>query len=317
MPGGEITPAQTSYNIDQSKLMQLAQLSKDPLATMSQIATLIPNLRKAGFGGAAAQTENPFTLFAADPTLPANIKNLANQYAASFKAGTLDPDKVDERIKQLTETAQRISQYTQTQNSLDANREQMTELRRIGQENSAEGRRLLNEIAQGNYELRKQAEANKPEQYSYPQKNDYDIVQKNKASATDAADSAEIAARAAPLLTQAYGGKVEAGFAGAIGIGSTAKDANDQLVKYGQQLALKTPKFSGPTSDADAKRYDAAVGDIANPSKSLESKTQALKDIRDLAQKSQDYARQQENYFFQNNKSLRGFEFVPSNPFGR
>jgi hypothetical protein len=81
---------------------------------------------------------------------------------------------------------------------------------------------------------------------------------------------------------------------------------------------LKTPKFSGPTSDADAKRYDTAVGDISNPSKSLESKTAALKDIKELAIKQQDYAQQQENYFYQNNKSLRGFKYVPSdNPFGR
>ena len=96
-----------------------------------------------------------------------------------------------------------------------------------------------------------------------------------------------------------------------------AKDANDKLVQYGQQLALKTPKFSGPTSDADAKRYDTAVGDLANPSKSATSKTQALKDIKDLAAKQKDYAQQQENYYFANNKSLRGFVYTESNPFGK
>jgi hypothetical protein len=123
------------------------------------------------------------------------------------------------------------------------------------------------------------------------------------------------------LLPQAYSGKIEAtvkGLAGALGpIGTTqAKEANDQLVQLSQQLALKTPKFSGPTSDADAKRYDKAVGDLANPSVSLTSKQEALKSIKELAQKAKDYAAQQENYFYQNNKSLRGFKYE-DNPFGK
>jgi hypothetical protein len=101
-----------------------------------------------------------------------------------------------------------------------------------------------------------------------------------------------------------------------MGISTTAKEANDRLTQLSQQLALKTPKFSGPTSDADAKRYDKAVGDLANPSVTPESKVQALQDIKKLAVKSADYAQQQENYYYSNNKSLKGFKYVPSNPFG-
>jgi hypothetical protein len=80
---------------------------------------------------------------------------------------------------------------------------------------------------------------------------------------------------------------------------------------------LKTPKFSGPTSDADAKRYDKAVGDLQNPRVSQESKVQALQDIKTLATKAADYAQQQENYYYSNNKSLKGFKYTPSNPFGQ
>jgi hypothetical protein len=104
---------------------------------------------------------------------------------------------------------------------------------------------------------------------------------------------------------------------GAVGISTQAKEANDRLTQLSQQLALKTPKFSGPTSDADAKRYDKAVGDLANPRVSAESKVLALKDIQDLATKQKDFAQQQENYFYANKKSLQGFQYVPSNPFGR
>jgi hypothetical protein len=89
------------------------------------------------------------------------------------------------------------------------------------------------------------------------------------------------------------------------------------LTQYSQQLSLKGPKFSGPTSDADTKRYDKAVGDIANPSVSQAAKVTALQDIKDLSRKALDYAKQQENYFYANNKSLRGFVYTESNPFGQ
>ena len=74
-----------------------------------------------------------------------------------------------------------------------------------------------------------------------------------------------------------------------------------------------TPKFGGPTSDADAKRYDTAVGDLANPRKSIESKKDALKTIQDLAAKQSVFASQKENYFDEK-KTLKGFT---PNPFGK
>lgn len=311
MPGGSIVPAQMqtmpgtrTMSVDTNKLQALAAMSSDPLATYASLAKLVPDLRKAGFIGAGAQGENPFNIFVNDATVPAPLRAAATQYQKSYASGQLDPEKADERVRQLAQSIQSSQQFAQTQAGLTQNRQQMQML------------------AQQNAETRSAAEANKPEQFSYSQKKEFDTVQKNLAAARDAEDSAAIANKAAPLLPQAFGSKTEALFKGALNAVTpmtfASKDANDQLVQYGQQLALKTPKFSGPTSDADAKRYDTAVGDISNPSKSLESKTAALKDIRDLAQKAQDYAQQQENYFYQNNKSLRGFEYVPSeNPFGR
>ena len=168
--------------------------------------------------------------------------------------------------------------------------------------------------------MRKQAEANKPEQFSYSQKKDFDTVQKINDAARSAEDSASIAERAAPLISQAFGGKIESGvkgFAGALGFSTDAKRANDQLTQLSQQLALKTPKFSGPTSDADAKRYDKAVGDLANPSVNQQAKLTALKDLQTIAKKQTDYAKQLENFYQANNKSLRGFVYTESNPFGQ
>jgi hypothetical protein len=356
MPGAEVIPASRKLTIDPNKLQVLAMLSKNPLESLSQIAKLVPELRAAGFTGTGEAQENPFSVFTSDPTVPDSIKKIAQQYERSYASGQITPEKADERVRQLGERlqssaqftqtaagiqaqrdqlaaqaaqaaadreasrAQQAAQFAQTQAGLEANRAQMAALRQQGLDQSAEGKRLAAQIAQQTLDLRREQEANKPEQFSYAQKKDFDTVQKISTAATAAEDSAAIARAALPLIPQAYSGVVESGIKGmigAVGISTQAKEANDRLTQLSQQLALKTPKFSGPTSDADAKRYDKAVGDLANPRVSAESKVLALKDIQNLAEKQKDFAQQQENYFYANNKSLQGFQYVPSNPFGR
>jgi len=226
--------------------------------------------------------------------------------------GLIDEEKADQRMRELGESVRNAQQFQQTK------AQQASQFAQTAA-GTEEARIFARQQADALLALRQQAEANKPETFSYAQKKEFDTVQKTMAEAKSAEDSAFIADRAAPLISEAYTGKIEAGakgLIGAMGISTTAKEANDRLTQLSQQLALKTPKFSGPTSDADAKRYDKAVGDLANPSVTQESKVQALQDIKKLAVKAADYAQQQENYYYSNNKSLKGFKYVPSNPFG-
>ena len=357
MPGAEVTPESRQLTIDPNKLQVLAMLSPNPLESLSQIAKLVPELRRAGFTGTGAAQENPFSVFTSDPTVPDSIKKIAQQYERSYSSGQMDPEKADERVRQLGERLQSSAQFTQTQAGIEgqraqlaaqaaetaagreaqrvqsaaqfqqtqagieANRAQLAALRQQGLDQSAEGRRLTAQIAQQSLDLRREMEANRPEQLSYIQKKDFDTVQRISMAAASAKDSADLAATALPLISQAYAGVIESGVkgvAGAFGYSTEAKTANDRLTQISQQLALKTPKFGGNTSDSDAKRYDKAVGDLANPRVSPEAKVAALKDIGELSAKAQDFAQQQENYFYANNKSLKGFQYTPSaNPFGR
>ena len=298
--------------IDPNKLQALTALSSNPLETLAAVSKLVPDLRRAGFLTTGAQ-DNPFAIFTQDPTIPESIKKIATQYEKSYAAGLIDPEKADERIRQLGESVRNAQQFQQTK----AQQESQFAQTAAGRE---EARIFAKQQADALLALRQAAEANKPEAFSYSQKKEFDTVQKTLAEAKSAEDSATIADRAAPLISEAYTGKIEAGtkgLLGALGVSTAAKEANDRLTQLSQQLALKTPKFSGPTSDADAKRYDKAVGDLANPSITPESKVQALQDIKKLAVKAADYAQQQENYFYSNNKSLRGFKYTPSNPFGQ
>jgi hypothetical protein len=307
-------------------------LSNDPIASLSQMAKLVPDLRKAGFLGAGGQEDNPFLQFTTDPTVPKHLQTLATQYATSYSRGLIDPEKADTRAKEITEAIGRSQQFQQSQATITSAQQQtkvfqdaMLALREKGQQDTAEYKNLQAQNTAALLALKTAAEANKPEQFSYAQKKEFDILNKAKEEANKADNMSSVAMRAAPLLQQAYGGRIEAGIkgvAGAVGIGSEAKDANDRLATLSQSLALNTPKFSGPTSDADAKRYDKAVGDLANPSVSLASKEAAIKDIQYLSQKAKAYAEQAENFFYENNKSLRGFKFIsppdPSNnPYAR
>ena len=332
MPDMAVRPAQTTRTIDPNKLQALAMLSSDPIASLASMAKLVPDLRKAGFLGGGGQEDNPFLQFTTDPTVPKHLQKLASQYATSYSKGLIDPEKADTRAKEITEAIGRSQQFQQSQASLDAmrasteaNQQQMRILQKQGLDQSAEGKALAASIQQQMLDLRKATEANKPEQFSYAQKKEFDILNKAKEEANKADNMSNVAMRAAPLLQQAYSGRIEAGVKGvaaAFGIGSEAKDANDRLVTLSQSLALNSPKFSGPTSDADAKRYDKAVGDLANPTVSLAAKEAAIKDIQYLSQKANAYAEQAEAHFYENNKSLRGFKFIappdPSNnPYAR
>jgi hypothetical protein len=326
MPDMAVTPSKTTRTIDPNKLQALAMLSPDPLTSLASMAKLVPDLRKAGFLGGGGQEDNPFLQFTSDPTVPKHLQNLASQYATSFSKGLIDPDKAEQRTKEISDAIGRSQQFSQSQASLDAmrestkaNQEQMRILQKQGLDQSKEYKQLQAENTAALLALRTATEANKPEQFSYAQKKEFDILNKAKEEANKADNMSNVAMRAAPLLQQAYGGRIEAGVKGvgaAFGIGSEAKDANDRLVTLSQSLALNTPKFSGPTSDADAKRYDKAVGDLANPTVSLAAKEAAIKDIQYLSQKAKAYAEQAEAHFYENNKSLRGFKFIaPPDPF--
>ena len=332
-PMGALTKAaQTTRTIDPNKLQALAMLSNDPIASLSQMAKLVPDLRKAGFLGGGGQEDNPFLQFTTDSTIPKHLQTLAAQYATSFKNGLIDPEKADQRYKEISDAVGRYQQFTQSQDTIKAAQAQtqafqtaMTDLKEKGMKDSAEYKQLQAQNTAAMIELRKATEANKPEQFSYAQKKEFDILNKYKAEASKSDDMASAAMRASPLLDQAYGTRFEAGVKGvgaAVGFGSDAKDANDKLKTIAQTLVLNAPKLGGSTSNADAERYDKAAGSLDNPSTSLEAKKAALKDIIYLSEKQKAYAEQAENYFYENNKSMRGFKFIPppdpsKNPYAR
>jgi len=107
-------------------------------AAISEMAKVIPDLRR--IGATVGQEENPFAVFINDPTIPANVKTTAQQYSNSLKQGILDPEKVDTRVKELSEMAQRAQQFQQGQ-------DQLAEFKRQGLENSRQSLALQTQLA--------------------------------------------------------------------------------------------------------------------------------------------------------------------------
>ena len=100
-------------------------------------AETIPQLRRAGLTGDQGRQENPFAIFTQDPTVPQNVRTIAEQYSRSFASGGIDPEKVDERVRQLGEMVQRSQQFETTQAGL------------------AEQRRASNLLAQGQQQIQR------------------------------------------------------------------------------------------------------------------------------------------------------------------
>jgi hypothetical protein len=126
------------------------QGSPEGLAAITAQANVLPSLRKLGAAG--TKEVDPFTPFLTDATIPTNVKTYAQQLSSSFASGTLDPEKVDAKVKELSEMTQRAQQFEQNQEQIKSNQAIMQSLRQQGLENSRQG--LL--IQQGNQLLAQQ-----------------------------------------------------------------------------------------------------------------------------------------------------------------
>ena len=160
MPTQVVTPAQRNLTVDTNKLQALAAMSSNPLESLATMAKLVPDLRKAGFTGGTTQGENPFAIFSMDETLPANIRNVAKQYESSYQKGLIEPDKVDERIRQLGDAAQRAS--TQAGNE-QLRRDQMAQSLMLAQGQQAITGMMAQEKVEAAREKRETAATTKSE----------------------------------------------------------------------------------------------------------------------------------------------------------
>jgi hypothetical protein len=113
-----------------------AQLMSFPQgqAAISQLAKVIPDLRRIGAMGAVE--EDPFKIFTQDATIPKNVQSLATQYSSSLAKGMIDPEKVDAKVKELVDMTQRVQQFDQNQITIKNQQDMMNSFKSQGLQNS-------------------------------------------------------------------------------------------------------------------------------------------------------------------------------------
>lgn len=120
------------------------------MAAITAQAKILPDLRR--LGAPATPEVDPFAPFVTDTTIPQNVQTYAKQLSKSYSSGSLDPEKIDVKVKELSDMTQRAQQFEQAQQQIKDNQASLLVLRQQGLENSRQG--LL--IQQGNQLLAQQ-----------------------------------------------------------------------------------------------------------------------------------------------------------------
>lgn len=120
------------------------------MAAITAQAKILPDLRR--LGAPATPEVDPFAPFVTDTTIPQSVQTYAKQLSTSFASGSLDPEKVDVKVKELSDMTQRAQQFGQAQQQIKDNQASLLALRQQGLQNSQQG--LL--IQQGNQLLAQQ-----------------------------------------------------------------------------------------------------------------------------------------------------------------
>lgn len=149
-------PTAGGLQLDPQRLMALAALSDNPLAALKSVPEIVQGMRQVGLTAGGMTQDNPFEIFTADNTLPQSLRSIAQRYAQSYATGQLSPDKVDERIRQLGESAQRAATSAESIDLRKQQTQQSLDLAKSQQELTATIAKSQQDISQQMVDLRRE-----------------------------------------------------------------------------------------------------------------------------------------------------------------
>ena len=163
--------------------------SEQGQAKLSQLAKLVPEMRKAGLGVEQKAEDNPFAIYLADPNLPASLKPIVQQYSKTWQ--NLDPAVVDTRVAQVGQMIQKQADFQQVQTQVKAQQDTLNAFKQQGLTQSAEAKALTASIALGNQQIARMlaeqkfdAAKNKPLPATLQKSEDEDLQAINSYKAT-------------------------------------------------------------------------------------------------------------------------------------
>jgi hypothetical protein len=304
LPGMSVQPAQASTRLNMNTLQRMAlaapeaaapymqslaafkALNEPKTATLGRDQVVIDLNNGTQIASGTPQSAidamktgaNPFSALINSGSLHPSVAPIAQQYAASLSKGMLNPLDIDKRYAEVVKMSG--DRYSQE-----------------------EGRNQTKILAQGQQDLRQQMLNNQPMKLNDLQKADLKSLTADEDAAKKAAGLADLADRALIVLPLTSTSKF-------LTSPRQAYDASSNLNFLSQQMVLASPKLSGPQSDKDAARLEAAQGALNSSSTTIEAKQKALLTIKEIAQRQEAYAQEKRTFFENNNYRLNGFKFV-------
>jgi hypothetical protein len=257
---------------------------------ISEQAKVLPALRQLGAAGAV--DDDPFKIFTQDATIPKNVQTLASQYSSSLTKGIIDPEKVDAKVKELTDMTQRIQQFDQNQAQIKSNQALMDSYKQQGLQTSqaylaiaqsnnalAQQNAAFNRQMKQDEVVRKQEEkANKPLRP--------DLAKDEEADYTRASEARNLAVEAYDYVNSIKAGNIKFGLkdrasiAARSALGSNDPDvvARNDFERFKTRLVNESLRLNkGTQTEGDAAR---SIKELQG----AESEVDAAKAINTLAE---------------------------------
>jgi hypothetical protein len=257
---------------------------------ISAQAKVLPALRQLGAAGAVE--DDPFKIFTQDPTIPANVKTLATQYSSSLAKGIIDPEKIDTKVKELTDMTQRIQQFEQNQAQIKSNQALMDSYRQQGLQNSqaylaiAQSNNALAQQQAGFQQQMKLDEVNRKREEAANKPLRPDLAKDEEADYTNASAARNLATDAYNYVNRIKSGEIKFGLkdrasiAARSALGSTDPDviARNDFERFKTRLVNESLRLNkGTQTEGDAQR---SIKEL----QSAESNIDAAKAVNTLAE---------------------------------
>jgi len=257
---------------------------------ISAQAKVLPALRQLGAAGAVE--DDPFKIFTQDPSIPANVKTLATQYSSSLAKGIIDPEKIDTKVKELTDMTQRIQQFEQNQAQIKSNQALMDSYRQQGLQNSqaylaiAQSNNALAQQQAGFQQQMKLDEVNRKREEAANKPLRPDLAKDEEADYTNASAARNLATDAYNYVNRIKSGEIKFGLkdrasiAARSALGSTDSDviARNDFERFKTRLVNESLRLNkGTQTEGDAQR---SIKEL----QSAESNIDAAKAVNTLAE---------------------------------
>jgi hypothetical protein len=288
--GKDGAPATTVMDFNPNAVYELMKISSNPMQSLSEVAKLIPELRKSGMLTGLQEEGTPFDALIMMAPTPA-IKQQAEYLAKKYVKGTIDPDKglamANQMITMATahmdkEATMKFHQANQglmvgmRQDSIQLQREKFAELQKENEKKLTDEQKILYR------------------QSVIPILNE----------GTKASNALTALSQLEDVIQSAPSGIIKGTLANSVGrlFGTDDNTALANLKALSKSLIPLIPRLPGSASNLDAKNLEVSLGDFADPFKTNEQRIVLAKSIKKSFQNLQNKADEVQDYWDANKK---------------